>query len=151
VTAGLPGDSTAEEIYQAAIMDRARRPRHQKRLEAAAVTAEERNPLCGDRVMVELTFTEDGRVSALGYRARACAICIAATDWMAEIVPGLDEAAIRQAASSFETALRSGTAIPDDSTIAPLTPFAPLHDTPSRIQCALLGWQALSAALAQPR
>lgn len=151
MTAALPQETPPEAIYQAVIMDRARRPRHQRLLEAVTATAEARNPLCGDRVSVQLTLADDGRVTAMGYKARACAICIAATDLVAEIVPGLDHAAIAQAAQSFETALRSGAQIPEDSAIAVLTPFTPLHDTPSRIQCALLGWRAVSDALAQPR
>ncbi|MCB8880822.1 iron-sulfur cluster assembly scaffold protein [Acidisoma cellulosilytica] len=151
MTAASTIRASAEDIYQAVIMDRARRPRHQRLLVAAAVEAEARNPLCGDRVMVQLCFSEDGRVTSFGYRARACAICLAATDLMAEILPGLDETGIGQAASAFESALRTGERIPADSSIAALTPFAPLHDTPSRIQCALLGWQAVSAALAQRR
>jgi nitrogen fixation NifU-like protein len=149
VTAAAPTETSAEDIYQAVIMDRARRPRHQKRLEAATVEVEERNPLCGDRVLVQLTFTDDRRVSALGYHARACAICVAATDLMAEIVPGLSEAEISQAASAFEAALRSGNTIPSESSVAALAPFMPLHSTPSRIQCALLGWQAVSRAIVQ--
>lgn len=112
--------------------------------------AEARNPLCGDRILVQLDFTDDGRVSAVGYRARACAICIAASDLMAEIIPGLNRSAIAEAAGAFENALRRGEIIPPDSVIGPLAIFAPLETTPSRISCALLGWQAAAAAAAQP-
>jgi nitrogen fixation protein NifU and related proteins len=149
VTQPARSETPAADIYQAAIMDRARRPRHQKLLEAAVVEAEERNPLCGDRVLVQLDFTDDGRIAAFGYRARACAICIAATDLIAEIVPGMDSTSVNRVAASFETALRRGDPIPGDSTIASFAPFAPLHDTPSRLQCALLGWQAVAAAFAK--
>lgn len=150
MTAAEPRQTTAEDIYQATILDRARRPRHQRRLEAGAVEAEERNPLCGDRVSVQLNFGDDGRVSAIGYRARACAICIAATDLMAEIVPGLSPDVISEVAGAFEKALRRGEAIPADSIMGPLAVFAPLETTPSRIQCALLGWQAAVTAATQP-
>ena len=132
-------------------MDRARRPRHQRRLEAVTVEAEARNPLCGDRVSVQLDIGAEGKITALGYQARACAICIAATDLMAEIVPGMDAAAVTQAATGFEDALRSGRTIPAGSEIAALTPFAPLHGTLSRISCALLGWTAVTTALAGQR
>ena len=149
MSAAAPDKATAEDIYQDVILDRARKPRHQRRLEAVSVSAEERNPLCGDRVFVELDVTADGRVAALGYRARACAICVAAADLMAEIVPGMAVTEVGYAAESFEAALRKGAAIPAESSIAALGVFTSLHATPSRIQCALLAWRAVTTALAQ--
>jgi nitrogen fixation NifU-like protein len=138
----------AEDIYQAAIMDRARRPRHQGRLSDFDVEVQETNPLCGDRVALTLRRNAEGRIAAIGYHARACAICVAATDLMAEIIPGMTDDAARSAARSFETHLRNGASIPEDSVIAPLRPFEPLHDVPSRIGCATLAWRALVKALA---
>jgi nitrogen fixation NifU-like protein len=137
-----------EDIYQAAIMDRARRPRNQGRLTEFDVEAQETNPLCGDRVTVTLRRDAEGRIAAVGYHARACAICLASTDLMAEIVPGMTTETVRDAATTFEARLRDGDGIPEDSALAPLRPFQPLRDVPSRIGCAMLGWRALVTALA---
>jgi nitrogen fixation NifU-like protein len=140
----------SDDIYQAAIMDRARRPRHQRRLSERDVEVQETNPLCGDRVTLDLRRDAEGRIAAVGYHARACAICLAATDLMAEIVPGMTAEAARAAAATFEAWLKGGGAIPDDGVIAPLRPFQPLRDVPSRIGCATLAWHALIRALASP-
>jgi nitrogen fixation NifU-like protein len=139
--------TTAEDIYQAAIMDRARRPRHQGLLSDFDVEVQETNPLCGDRVALTLRRSADGRIDAVGYHARACAICVAATDLMAEVIPGMTTEAAQSAATSFEAHLRDGAPIADDSVIAQLRPFQPLRDVPSRIGCATLGWRALTKAL----
>jgi nitrogen fixation NifU-like protein len=136
-----------DDIYQAAIMDRARRPRHEGPLRDFDVEVQEANRLCGDRVTLTLKWNPEGRIAALGYQARACAICLAATDLMAEIIPGLTAEQARSAALAFEERLRDGVGIPDDSVIAPMRPFQPLRDVPSRIGCATLGWRALVAAL----
>ena len=137
----------SEDIYQAAIMDRARHPRHQARLADVDVEVQETNPLCGDRVTLDLKREPDGRIAAVGYHARACAICLASTDLMAEIIPGMTADAARMAASTFEASLRHGDVISEDSVIATLRPFQPLQDVPSRIGCAMLGWRALVTAL----
>ena len=137
----------AEDIYQAAIMDRARRPRHQGRLSDFDVEVQETNPLCGDRVTLTLRRDPEGRIASVGYHARACAICVAATDLMAEIIPGMTAEAAHSAATTFEAWLRDGGSMPDGSVIAPLRPFEPLRDVPSRIGCATLGWRALVRAL----
>lgn len=136
-----------EDIYQATVMDRARHPRHQGRLAVFDAEATETNPLCGDRVTLQLRRDGQGRIAALGYHARACAICIAATDLMAEIVPGMTAETARKAAARFEAGLRGGGAFAEDSVLASLQPFEPLRDVPSRIGCATLGWRALVAAL----
>jgi nitrogen fixation NifU-like protein len=137
----------AEEIYQAVIMDRARHPRHQRRLEVFDAEAREVNPLCGDRVTVRLCCDAGGRITELGYEARACAICLAATDLMADIATGMTAAEVDATAAMFEAAIRSGESIGEDSILSSLRPFQALRDTPSRIGCATLGWRSLSMAL----
>jgi nitrogen fixation NifU-like protein len=136
-----------DDIYQATILDRARRPRHQGALRDFDVEVQETNPLCGDRVTLTLRRDAAGRIAAMGYQARACAICMASTDLMAEIIPGMTAEMACGTAASFEARLRDGGPIPEDSVMAPLRAFQPLQDVPSRIGCATLGWRALVTAL----
>jgi nitrogen fixation NifU-like protein len=136
-----------DDIYQAAIMDRARRPRHKGLLDISDVEVQETNPLCGDRVTLTLRWGEERRIGAVGYHARACAICVAATDLMAEMIPGMTADEARETAQSFERRLRAAEPIGDTGVLAALRPFQPLQDVPSRIGCATLGWRALVAAL----
>jgi nitrogen fixation NifU-like protein len=136
-----------DDIYNRAILERARNPQHQRRLEPFDSEVREVNPLCGDRVTLRLTCDAANRITAVGYEARACAICLASADFMAEIAPGMTAAEARLAAADFERALRSGEAMARDGRMAVLSLFLPLHDTPSRIGCATLPWKALGQAL----
>jgi nitrogen fixation NifU-like protein len=139
--------SDAQDIYNATILERARSPRHKHRLETFDAEARETNPLCGDRVVVRLRCDTEKRIAAIGYEARACAICIAAADIMAELVEGLATEDARIMAEMFEQALRSGAQISADLGMEPLRVFAPLHETPSRIGCAILPWRSLTRAI----
>jgi nitrogen fixation NifU-like protein len=129
--------SDTQDIYNATILERARSPRHKRRLEVFDAEARETNPLCGDRVVVRLRC----------YEARACAICIAAADIMAELVEGIAAEDACVMAETFEQGLRSGTEISADLGMEPLRVFAPLHETPSRIGCATLAWRSLTRAI----
>lgn len=140
-------ETTAEEIYHATIMERARRPRHHRLLAEPAAVADERNRLCGDRILLHLGRNAEGRITAVGYQARACAICMASADLMAEIIPGMTGEEARQAAASFEQSLQSGGGIKADDRLAPLGIFEPLQAVPSRARCALLPFKALEKAL----
>lgn len=137
------------DIYSSTILERARRPRHQHRLEPFDIEAREVNRLCGDRVTLRLRCDEQGAIAAVGYEARACAICTASADLMAEIVPGMTRAEALSAGQALGAALRSDGTTDWSPDIMPLRLFEPLRDTPSRIVCATLPWQALAQALAQ--
>ena len=80
--------------YSPTILEHFRRPQRRGALVAPDVVAEGVNPLCGDRVRVELAITHE-RVTSARFVAEACAIAVAATSLLLERVEGatLDEVA----------------------------------------------------------
>jgi nitrogen fixation protein NifU and related proteins len=134
-------------MYHQGIIERARYPRHQRRLEPFDTEVQEINRFCGDRVTLRLRCDALGHVAAIGYEARACAICIASTDLMAEMAPGLAADDADAFAVDLETAIASNESDAWQGRLATLALFAPLHDATSRIGCALLPWQGLARAL----
>jgi nitrogen fixation NifU-like protein len=74
-------------LYGDVIRERWRRPRFRGELAGANATAEDVNPLCGDRVRMQLRV-EDGRVQAVRFAGDSCAICTASADVVAELVEG---------------------------------------------------------------
>ena len=73
--------------YSDVIRQRWRRPSFRGRLERANATAEDVNPLCGDRVRMELRV-EDAAVAAARFSGDSCAICTASADVLSELVTG---------------------------------------------------------------
>ena len=80
--------TTRPPLYGDVIRERWRRPRFRGDLASATATAEDVNPLCGDRVRMQLRV-EDGRVDAARFTGDSCAICTASADVVAELVQGL--------------------------------------------------------------
>jgi len=78
-------------LYSEAIRDRWRRPRFRGELPGATATAEDVNPLCGDRVRMQVKLA-DGRVSAARFAGDSCAICTASADVLAELIEGRSRA-----------------------------------------------------------
>jgi nitrogen fixation NifU-like protein len=74
-------------LYSDMIRERWRRPRFRGELAGATATAEDVNPLCGDRVRMQLRV-EDGRVRAARFAGDSCMICTASADVVAELVEG---------------------------------------------------------------
>jgi nitrogen fixation protein NifU and related proteins len=82
---------TRPALYSEAIRERWRRPRFRGDLPGATATAEDVNPLCGDRVRMQVKL-DDGRISAARFAGDSCAICTASADVVAELVEGRSRA-----------------------------------------------------------
>jgi nitrogen fixation NifU-like protein len=84
----------ASAPYGATIMEHFRRPRNQGRLPQADVAREGANPLCGDRIRIELAL-RNGHVADARFTANACAISVAAASLLTEHVRGMSAADVR--------------------------------------------------------
>lgn len=73
--------------YGPTLLDHFRRPRNQGAMRAPTISEEGANPLCGDRVRIELRV-EGGMVAEARFTANACAICVAAASMLTELVRG---------------------------------------------------------------
>jgi nitrogen fixation NifU-like protein len=82
---------TRPALYSDAIRERWRRPRFRGDLPGATGMAEDVNPLCGDRVRMQVKMA-DGRVSAARFAGDSCAICTASADVLSELIEGRSRA-----------------------------------------------------------
>jgi nitrogen fixation protein NifU and related proteins len=73
--------------YSPTILDHFKHPRNRGALLAPTVSQEGTNPLCGDRVRIELALSGDV-VTDARFTANACAICVAASSMLTELVRG---------------------------------------------------------------
>jgi nitrogen fixation NifU-like protein len=83
-----------QSLYGPLVLDHYRRPRNQRRLENATASAEGHNPLCGDRVRIELEVAGDV-VRAAVFTANACVLCTAAASLLTERLTGASTAHAR--------------------------------------------------------
>jgi nitrogen fixation NifU-like protein len=114
------------DLYREQILDHYRNPRNHGTLEDADATFEDTNPLCGDRVRMDLKL-DDGRIADIRFSGRGCAIS--------------------QATASMLTELAKGQTIED---VRALTKDDVLEEigipiSPARLKCALLPLKVLKA------
>jgi nitrogen fixation NifU-like protein len=115
-------------LYSDILLDHFRHPRNYGSLEEPDISNEQFNPLCGDRIRLELKF-EQSRVSAARFKGDGCAVSIAAASLLTELIINEE---IAQLAHFPEARLISAL----ESNIQP-----------ARLQCALLPLQALREGL----
>ncbi len=136
-----------QELYGEIILDHNRRPRNFGRLAGASHSAVGHNPLCGDRVTVDLRVA-DGRIQEIAFEGVGCAISTASASMMTEALRGKSPAEARELFARFH-ALVTG-AEHDASEMGKLEAFAGVGEFPMRVKCATLAWHALQSALASP-
>jgi nitrogen fixation NifU-like protein len=143
-----------EALYQEVILDHYKRPRNWGPLAAADRQAEGHNPLCGDRITVQVAVDGE-QVKDVHVQGVGCAISVASASLMSEAVRGKT---LRQARALFErfhdlvtggggNRKDTGNGHDAEPPLGKLAVFTGVRRFPARIRCAILPWHALRAAL----
>jgi nitrogen fixation NifU-like protein len=139
-----------DDLYHQAILDLARRATGHGRLEAPTATVRVDNPLCGDRVTLDLDL-EDDRVRAVGHEVRGCLLCQAAATAIGTQAPGQTSLTLRDVAERLRNHFVAGPEAAEDAMPGDLWPelaaFEPVRRHKSRHECVLLPFSALIRAL----
>ena len=137
-----------DDLYQDLLLDHKRRPRNYGRLQCAHRLATGYNPLCGDKVSLQLAQRE-GVVGDIAFEGEGCAICIASASLMTEAVKGRPVAEAKRLSAAMHDLL-TRTDPPQEEQEAALGKLSALQGVrrfPSRIKCAMLAWRALDECL----
>jgi len=119
-------------LYSDVLLDHFRHPRNYGSIDAPDISYESFNPLCGDRIRIELKL-DQATVQAARFKGDGCAISTAAASLLTELLTGAN--------------LKQIAAISDEQLISALQSDI----QPARRQCALLPLEALRQGLSEHR
>ena len=131
------------ELYQEVILDHYRKPRNFGMLRGADLKAEGHNPLCGDRVALQIR-TKDGVIDDIRFDGKGCALSTASASMMTEAVRGKTRA---EAEALFDKFHKLVTGHKNGDDLGKLEAFGGVSEFPLRVKCASLAWHTLKAAL----
>jgi nitrogen fixation NifU-like protein len=117
-----------DDLYRDYILEHYRRPHNFGVLEAPTATFEGANPLCGDRITMQLAVV-DGVVTGVGFTGRGCAISQASASLLTDEVRGKPVE---------EVAKLSATDVLD---------LLGIEISPARLKCAMLSFDSLQHLL----
>ncbi|MEQ8786916.1 MAG: SUF system NifU family Fe-S cluster assembly protein [Pirellulaceae bacterium] len=118
-----------EEMYQEHVLDHYEDPYHRGTCEHPTHAHEDKNPLCGDVVRVELAIDDEGRVREAWFEGKGCVISQASASMLMEQLEGkrvdeLKDFSAQQMLDLFGARL-----------------------TPNRQKCCLLPWRVVQTAV----
>ena len=149
--------SALDGLYQELILDHSKRPIGKGELSPAegALTAShhEFNPSCGDEIDLSISVDpETGTISELAWQGQGCSISMASASILSQLVRD-EQLSIEDARARID-AFRSmiqarGAEEPDEELLGDAVALQGVAKFVMRVKCAMLGWVALEADLAQ--
>lgn len=137
------------DLYQSVILDHNKAPRNFGHLEDYDRSAHGHNPLCGDKLTLELKLDADDRVIDVRFSGMGCAISTASASLMTEFARGKTKAEILETKERFHEMLTGNPSEASDTDeLGKLAVFGGVREFPARVKCATLSWHTMEAALA---
>ncbi|MCA9240974.1 MAG: SUF system NifU family Fe-S cluster assembly protein [Planctomycetales bacterium] len=121
-----------EELYQEHILDHYEDPFHRGELPARTHSHEEKNPLCGDVIRIDLKLDNQGKVEDCWFSGDGCVISQASASMLLEELCGKTVDQVKQFTAEDMLKL-----------------YGP-RLTPNRQKCCLLGWRVIQQAVHSP-
>jgi nitrogen fixation protein NifU and related proteins len=119
-----------DDLYRDYILEHYRRPHNFGILETPTASFEGANPLCGDRITMQLGI-RDGVVAEIAFTGRGCAISQASASLLTDEIMGMPV----EKAEAYRA---------DD-----LLDLLGIEISPARLKCAMLSLETLEHALAE--
>lgn len=138
-------------MYQEVILDHYKHPHHRGLREPFGAEVHHVNPTCGDEVTLRVALSDDGEhVVDVSYDGQGCSISQAATSVLTDLVIDRNVGDALKTVAAFNEMISSrGQVEGDEEVLGDGIAFSGVAKYPARIKCALLGWTAFKAALAE--
>jgi len=140
-----------KELYQDIILEHGKSPRNFGKCTGYNHEAKGHNPLCGDQVQVYLKINKNKNVEELTFEGSGCAISIASTSIMTELVKGKSFGVAKKIINEFLNMIKSGLEIKskdlDEDQKLKIMSLSGVKQYPMRVKCATLSWHTLVSAL----
>lgn len=141
-------DQDLRELYQEVIINHNKHPRNKGISEHCTHQAEGDNPICGDRVTVQLNVNDD-TIEKITFDGDGCAISVASASIMTSLLKGKSLPYAQKLSTDFQ-AICTRKAL-DETLTAPeleeLNLLTSVKHFPARVKCATLAWHTLDSAL----
>ena len=133
----------SDQLYQERIVALARAKTGVGKLAEPTKSARRDNPLCGDRVTIDVRLDGQGRIAEIAHQVRGCLLCQASASALSSVAVGRDAAGIAALRHDADRALGRE----DGEAGEPVTALLPVAAHKSRQECVLLPLEALKDAL----
>jgi nitrogen fixation protein NifU and related proteins len=131
-----------QSFYREILLDHFEHPRNRRELEDADIEEHIDNPLCGDMVTVYAKL-HDGAFEEVSFTGRGCSISQASASMLTDQLKGRGREEAKKRREAFLKRMRTE----EKEELGELAALKGVVQTPNRIRCATLAWDAMKRAL----
>lgn len=132
-----------EQIYTELIMEHSKNTSNRRNLEAFTHHEHGHNPSCGDDLELELKI-EDNRIVDAAFHGSGCAISMASTSIMIDLIKGNTVHEALEKVNAFLHLIKSEVSEEEvEDLLADATVLSNIRMMPARVKCAVLAWHTL--------
>ena len=131
-----------QSFYREILLDHFEHPRNRRKLEDADIEKHIDNPLCGDMVTVYAKL-HDGAFEEVSFTGRGCSISQASASMLTDQLKGKGREEAEERIEAFLEMMRTE----EKEELGELAALKGVVQTPNRIRCATLAWDAMKRAL----
>ena len=144
-----------KQLYQDIILEHGKSPRNFGKCEKFTHEAKGYNPLCGDKVHVYLKLNNEQKVENLTFEGSGCAISMASTSIMTELVKGKSSEIAKKIIKTFLEMIKNAKEIEsedlDEDQKTKIMSLSGVKQYPMRVKCATLAWHTLTSAIEEKK
>jgi nitrogen fixation NifU-like protein len=117
-----------DDLYREVILDHYKNPHNHGTLDPHDFTYEDENPLCGDKIRIDVRLDENRRVKEVAFSGKGCAISQASASLLTDEIMGKTLEELKQISKDDILEMLGGIQL-----------------GPTRLKCALLSLKVLKA------
>ena len=144
-----------KELYKDIILEHGKSPRNFGKCEKHTHEAKGYNPLCGDKVQIYLKLNNEKKVENLAFEGTGCAISIASTSIMTELVKKKSVEVAKRIVIDFLDMIKNTSEIKsndlDEDQKTKIMSLSGVKQYPMRVKCATLAWHTLTSAIEEKK
>ena len=133
------------DLFQDIILEHYKRPRNKGALPDATIDVHMNNPTCGDEVHLYLKV-EGGVVRDVAFEGEGCSISQSSISMMTQILKDQPVEHGLEIAGRFKEMMHGDAEAAKDKELRDARALAGVSRFPTRVKCALLGWNAFEEA-----
>ena len=128
-------------MYREILLDHFERPRNRHEIDGAEITEHLNNPLCGDEVTVYANLGGEGL--EVSFTGRGCSISQASASMLTDHLSGKSREEVEEQVEAFLEMMRTE----ENEKLGELAALKGIVQTPNRVRCATLAWDAMKRGL----
>ena len=140
-----------KQLYQDIILEHGKSPKNFGKCDKHTHEAQGYNPLCGDKVQIYLKLSNKEKIENLTFEGSGCAISMASTSIMTELVKGKTLKIAKKIIFDFFNMIKNTKEIKldelDDDQKTKIMSLSGVKRYPMRVKCATMVWHTFISAL----